>query len=145
MAGIPISLLYLLQAVGGLVVYLTLGVVLARRRAVRIYHKHLADQRRRYSGSEDRFVINNAEYWARDELRIFVCIWPVIVVREFITGRLAGRDLLLGPVIARREQAAKLRAEAKGWDEYPAKTSVEEEMARGLAQMLREKAKELES
>lgn len=122
--------------------YWLLGAVYARTQVARIYKKVVAENKHWSSPSY-------RDYWIKQGmlggLVPRVCFWPIAMIVDLLAG--PGARWFMRPVTERQERAEKLRADAKTWDEvvtHPSSTEQEREMARELAKMLRDQAKEAE-
>jgi hypothetical protein len=133
-------------ALGFLVAYTGVGILIARRRAVSVYRRTYANNRRAYKYTSDEKIVEYADRETHSELFNVALFWPFWLIGMAFTGLgNAGSNLLMGPVYERQYRAEKLRADAARWEEVAASATGERrEMAEELVRILREQAKEVE-
>jgi hypothetical protein len=146
----PGPLIGILGAVAFLAAYFIIGVVLARRRSVAAYRRHLAREQRLFPAlakAKPKELQGTAVVLAREEMKLLATFWPFILLVEGIRALgNGGSNLVMDPVYAQIRQAEKLRADAAEWRrvaQHPEASATERQMAEELAELLTERAKEL--
>lgn len=140
-----------LLVIGSIIGYFVVGAFYARSQAVKVWAEAYEGQRRTTPSTRfadlakewDRRDRDRANRDMRERLLWRAVFWPFALPYNAIRGPLFAWSAR--PVIDRQQRAAQLRADARNWDRLrDTGTPTEKAMAAELADMCRDRAKEID-